>query len=224
MTPRLDILPPAQRTLWDLYADRIPPGWVLYGGTAIALRLGHRASVDFDFFSDAALDEQDLRTRLPILHTGDVLRRAPNTLTLAVPSGPGDVQLSFFGGIGFGRVSQPDIAPNGVEIASGLDLLATKLKVLVQRVEAKDYLDIEALVRSGLSLVDGLAAAAALFPQALNPLDAAKAVAWFKDGHLESKLSRETRVFLTETSKTIAPANIRAMPVVSTRLSGRDRP
>ncbi|WP_373321508.1 nucleotidyl transferase AbiEii/AbiGii toxin family protein [Rivihabitans pingtungensis] len=31
-------------------------GFVLYGGTAIALRLGHRESVDFDFFSDRPLD------------------------------------------------------------------------------------------------------------------------------------------------------------------------
>ncbi len=27
-------------------------GFVLYGGTAIALRLAHRPSVDFDFFND----------------------------------------------------------------------------------------------------------------------------------------------------------------------------
>jgi hypothetical protein len=36
----MEILPPAQRL-----------GFVLYGGTAIALRLGHRSSVDFDFFT-----------------------------------------------------------------------------------------------------------------------------------------------------------------------------
>jgi hypothetical protein len=48
---KLDILPAAQRRLWnDL--DAIPPGFVLYGGTALALRLGHRTSVDFDFFFD----------------------------------------------------------------------------------------------------------------------------------------------------------------------------
>lgn len=31
-------------------------GFALYGGTAIALRLGHRTSVDFDFFNDRPLD------------------------------------------------------------------------------------------------------------------------------------------------------------------------
>ncbi|MGM0425440.1 MAG: nucleotidyl transferase AbiEii/AbiGii toxin family protein [Thermodesulfobacteriota bacterium] len=29
----------------------MPSEFVLYGGTAIALHLGHRSSVDFDFFS-----------------------------------------------------------------------------------------------------------------------------------------------------------------------------
>lgn len=48
-TPRLDILPPAQRSLWPHLAQ-VPGHFVLYGGTAIALHLGHRQSVDFDFF------------------------------------------------------------------------------------------------------------------------------------------------------------------------------
>src|SRR5205085_7929658 len=47
---RLDILPAPQRTLWsELVA--LPRHFVLYGGTALALRLGLRVSVDFDFFS-----------------------------------------------------------------------------------------------------------------------------------------------------------------------------
>ncbi|MSU47870.1 MAG: hypothetical protein EXS37_02040 [Opitutus sp.] len=48
--PKLDPLPPAQRAIWPLLVE-IPRHFVLYGGTAVALRLGHRISVDFDFFS-----------------------------------------------------------------------------------------------------------------------------------------------------------------------------
>lgn len=53
LTPHLDILPVPQRRLWDELAA-IPEGFVLYGGTALALALGlgHRASEDFDFFSN----------------------------------------------------------------------------------------------------------------------------------------------------------------------------
>jgi hypothetical protein len=44
-TPLLEILPASQRALWpDLQFAR--DRFILYGGTALALRLGHRASVD----------------------------------------------------------------------------------------------------------------------------------------------------------------------------------
>jgi Nucleotidyl transferase AbiEii toxin, Type IV TA system len=48
--PRLDILPDVQQRLWPELAQT-PDNFTLYGGTAIALRLGHRQSVDFDFFA-----------------------------------------------------------------------------------------------------------------------------------------------------------------------------
>jgi hypothetical protein len=46
--PRLDILPKPRRR-WD-ELSHIPSEFVLYGGTAIALHLGHRRSLDFDFW------------------------------------------------------------------------------------------------------------------------------------------------------------------------------
>ena len=50
-TPKLEILPHAQRRLWD-ELRQTPEEFVLYRGTALALRLGHRHSEDFDFFSN----------------------------------------------------------------------------------------------------------------------------------------------------------------------------
>ena len=48
--PKKDILREAQQELWT-YLEEVPSDFVLYGGTAVALRYGHRESVDFDFFS-----------------------------------------------------------------------------------------------------------------------------------------------------------------------------
>lgn len=45
--PILDSLPPAQQRLWP-ELDATPDHFTLYGGTALALRLGHRISVDCD--------------------------------------------------------------------------------------------------------------------------------------------------------------------------------
>ena len=53
--PKLDILPAAQRRLWDEFVS-VPLEFVLYGETAIALYLAHRNSVDFDFFGNKAFN------------------------------------------------------------------------------------------------------------------------------------------------------------------------
>ncbi|MFM1798501.1 MAG: hypothetical protein RLZZ117_779 [Cyanobacteriota bacterium] len=69
LRPRLDVLPERQQRLWPSLAGLARAGFVLYGGTAIAFRYGHRVSVDFDFFSDRPLDRQSLSRALPWLVT-----------------------------------------------------------------------------------------------------------------------------------------------------------
>jgi len=43
----------------------VPSAFVLYGGTGLALQLGHRVSEDFDFFSSSGFEPARLRLRLP---------------------------------------------------------------------------------------------------------------------------------------------------------------
>jgi hypothetical protein len=63
-TPTLNILPASQRALWkELKAT--PKHFVLYGKTALALRLGHRVLEDFDFFTNTTFDPQGLVDRIP---------------------------------------------------------------------------------------------------------------------------------------------------------------
>jgi hypothetical protein len=184
--PRLEILPAAQRSLWPTLVALAPLGWVLYGGTAIALRYGHRVSVDFDFFSAQPLDRQRLGLALPWLAAAQVLQDQPETLTLLASFGIDvGVKVSFFGGLTFGRVADPEISDDGiVQVASPLDLLATKLKVLLQRAEGKDYLDVATLLAAGLGLADGLSAALALYGPSFPPEEALKALVFFNDGDL----------------------------------------
>ena len=77
------------------------------------------------------------------------LSRGPRRSTVS------EVRLAFLGELRIGRVGAPARPENGIAVASPLDLLATKLKALHDRIEAKDYLDIEALLRSGLDLTAG---------------------------------------------------------------------
>ncbi len=92
---QLDILPLPQRRLWDEFAS-VPPEFVLYGGTAIALHLGHRESVDFDFFGDHTFDPAKLESLVPFMAHAEITQREPNTLTGIVDRG-GAVKVSFFG-------------------------------------------------------------------------------------------------------------------------------
>src|SRR5882757_48362 len=92
--PRLDILPAAQKRLWPELAQT-PDHFTLYRGTAIALRLAHRPSVDFDFFSMAAFEPDALLKQIAYLKGAVVRQSAANTLTATVERG-GPVQLSFF--------------------------------------------------------------------------------------------------------------------------------
>jgi hypothetical protein len=105
LEPKLEILPPAQLRFWR-ERNHIPPDFVLYGGTAIALRLGHRSSEDFDFFSSKPFQVDGLLDALSFGHEPEFLQRDARTLTLRIERA-GPVKLSFFGGPPR-RVAAPD--------------------------------------------------------------------------------------------------------------------
>ncbi len=138
--PRIDTLPEPQQRLWP-ELQQTPKAFVLYGGTALALRLGHRQSEDFGFFSTRSFDPARLLDRLLYLHGAEVLQRRENTLTCRLHRG-GGVQVSFFGGLRLNRVDDPDLVTSVcVQVASLLDLAATKAEVVQSRASAKDYID-----------------------------------------------------------------------------------
>ncbi|HEY6578521.1 MAG TPA: nucleotidyl transferase AbiEii/AbiGii toxin family protein [Rhizomicrobium sp.] len=185
-TPRLDILPPPQRRLWDELAE-VPPEFVLYGGTAIALQLGHRRSVDFDFLGSRPLDPNRIAPAIPFLTGATMTQREPNTLSCVVDRG-GAVKLSFFGVPGMPRLRAPLVAPgNGLQIASLLDLAGTKALVVQLRAEARDYIDIDALLGDGrIDLPAALAGARAIYGMQFTPQITLKALCYFDDGSLRT--------------------------------------
>jgi len=178
--PRLDILPPAQRRLWD-ELGATPAGFVLYGGTAIALRLAHRQSEDFDFFSNEAFAPSELRRSIPYLKGAENEHLAANTLWCRVGSDE-VVRISFFGDLEMNHVGEPELAANGVWVASLLDLAATKARVMLDRASLKDYLDMDALLRSGLELPAVLAAAKAIYGERFTPYLSIRALTCFIEG------------------------------------------
>ncbi|HEY3147070.1 MAG TPA: nucleotidyl transferase AbiEii/AbiGii toxin family protein [Dongiaceae bacterium] len=190
--PRLDILPPAQQRLWP-ELSQTPEEFTLHGGTAIALRIGHRPSVDFDFFASEPLAPNDLLQRIPYLRGATVRQSAPDTLTVTVERG-GPVQVSFFGGLDLGQVAPADRAMGpGIKVASLLDLAGFKVAVVPQRVELKDYIDVHTLLtKADIPLAQMLASAKIIYGSQFNPLLALKALAYLDDPPL-AELSADAR-------------------------------
>lgn len=201
---RMDILPPAQVRLWPELQPAADLGFVLYGGTAIALRLGHRQSVDFDFFTEHPLDRVALSQAFPFLADSQVLQDQPNTYCVLAPYCDDErshVKVSFFGGIGFGRVGEPEWTDDeNLLVASLDDLMATKVKVVLQRVEAKDYHDVAAMVTAGVSLPKGLSSARQLYGNAFQPSEALKALVYFEGGDLHTVSAHERQTLIDAVS------------------------
>jgi len=197
--PLLSNLPRAQQAVWPSLHCAQELGFVLYGGTAVALQLGHRVSVDFDFFSDRPFAPEALRKALPVLKNAQTLDASADTLTVSlVPTGEEDpVKLSFFGGIGFGRVGTPLQSRDGVLwVASLLDLMATKLKVLHDRISAKDYIDLAAMIEHGVPLTQAMAAARTLYGPAFETAVTLRAMTWFTGGDMDLLSTHQRHVLV----------------------------
>jgi len=84
----------------------------------------------------------------------------------------GPVLASFFGGLGLGRVAPRERAEgHQLFVASLLDIAGTRAAVVQRRPEARDYIDIDALVRNGIDLPHVLAAGAVVYGRSFNPLN-----------------------------------------------------
>jgi hypothetical protein len=158
----------------------------------MALRLGHRQSVDFDFFSNDKFAPEMLLRDIPYLRDCRVEQRGDNTLIVTM-NRSASLQISFVGDVQMRSVNAPDRTPDtGIQVASLMDLAATKLKTIQQRPEAKDYLDLAAALDANVTLPDAIGSAIQIFGKTFNTLAALKSLSYFGDGNLAS-LPERTR-------------------------------
>jgi len=112
----------------------------LAGGTGLALQIGHRDSVDFDFFSPHSFDTSELFRKVKEVFAGHKLQKVQeenNTLTVIVG---GAVKLSFFT-YQYKLLKKP-LATENLKLASILDIACMKLSAIVSRATTKDYIDL----------------------------------------------------------------------------------
>jgi predicted nucleotidyltransferase component of viral defense system len=214
MKLKIDILPAAQYRLWQELGDT-PKNFILYGGTALALRLGHRQSVDFD--SSYSFNSTKLYTSIPYLQGAEKSQISENTLTCLLKRQNETAKVSFFGGLSFARLSSADILSNpAIAIASLADLSATKIQVIQDRAEMKDYIDIAELLNY-LSLEQMLANARAVFGKEFNPLLSLKALTYYQDGNLP-QLEADVKQVLLKSVNQVDLSNLPPVNIQSSQL------
>jgi Nucleotidyl transferase AbiEii toxin, Type IV TA system len=216
--PKTAILPQPQREIWPQLAPAPRLSFVLYGGTAVALHLGHRQSIDFDFFRAEPLDKRELESSFDFVRTAGTVHEEQNALVITAKMPSGFVMVSFFGGIGFGRINDPlQTSDSTLLVASLEDLIATKLKAILDRAEAKDYRDIAEMLSTGISLERGLAAFSQMFGK--DPGLPLKALGYFNDGDLhtlskrDQQLLRAARDRVVEIPKVLLTHGSLAIPI-----------
>ena len=113
----------------------------LAGGTAIALRLGHRKSYDFDFFTNESIHELDILHELSNLGKVKIITQTDNIIHCFLD----DFEVSFF------KVKYPLLFETEnfihLKIASLTDLLLMKLQAISGRGTRKDFVDLYYLLK-----------------------------------------------------------------------------
>lgn len=88
-----------------------------------------------------------------------------------------------------------------------MGFMATKLNTIQHRAECKDYIDIDALIQSGLSLEKGLGCAVAVYGKLFDPASSLRALCSYRDGDLnELDLTIQRRLCVSARSVESIPS------------------
>ncbi|OGF74364.1 hypothetical protein A2W48_02645 [Candidatus Giovannonibacteria bacterium RIFCSPHIGHO2_12_44_12] len=117
----------------------------LAGGTGLALQIGHRDSVDFDFFTADHFDTASFHSELLDIFKGlKIVKTLEEKDSLAVII-DGEVKLSF---LRYPYVLlNPAIDEENIKIASIEDIACMKFSAIVSRATWKDYVDLYFIIR-----------------------------------------------------------------------------
>ena len=168
------IEPRTLELLKKLQGEALMSSFNLVGGTALALRIGHRISIDLDFFTKEEFDITELREMLVERYAMDVAFARGQTLK------------GFINGVmidcirfNYPHIKEPDII-DGVRLESIPDIIAMKLDAVSHNgTRIKDFIDI-ATLSSLYSFNDMLQFYQAKYPNS-NVLMPVKSLVYFDD-------------------------------------------
>lgn len=158
------------------YIKGFKKSFYLVGGTAIALHIGHRHSIDFDLFTDKQLNKVRIKGKLneipfnkiPIFEDFDQLHLLIN-----------EVKITFFS-FPF-PIKHPVKVGENMNMPTLLTLAAMKAFALGRRAKWKDYVDLYFIIRDYHSLKEICAEAEEIFGQQFSEKLFRQQLAFYKD-------------------------------------------
>jgi hypothetical protein len=174
---KIETLPKIQRDLWTTLSEVTEMElFYLAGGTAIALHLGHRESIDFDFFRPDAFNPEE------------IVRVLSNTGTIRIENQTEDSLVAYLSDVKFScfRYPYPLIAPlhecDGISVCDLKDLVAMKIVAISQRGAKKDFIDLHAILNAGWNFEAIFDCVDLKYPnQRHNRLHLLKSLVYFQD-------------------------------------------
>ena len=174
------LLPQAHKLLTTLKNITNKYNFVLAGGTAFALQIGHRISVDLDFFSEKQFSTDALYRELQKAGLKAIVQQeTEGTLTAMV----NEVKVSLL------HYPYPFLDKRllwkGIEIAGIIDIAAMKVMAITQRGAKRDFVDLYFILKDipfrkiAENMIQRYGA------DRLNPVNIGKALAYFSDADID---------------------------------------
>lgn len=177
-----DILDEKRKELLPLFARLQEYDFYLAGGTALALQLGHRDSIDFDFFTIKPIDTKKLFSQIEEVFSDHRLvktQEEKDTLGILIDD---VVKVSF---ITYPyELLRPLVETEYFSLASVTDIACMKCSAITSRGTMKDYVDLYFIFQT-MSLKEVLALATVKYPTIDTNL-IAKSLVYFDDLELEA--------------------------------------
>ncbi len=175
------ILPDTLDLLVRMQQDPFLSDFFLVGGTALALQIGHRLSVDLDFFSTLPFDNAQLEGHLLKQYHFSTDYVATNTLKGFVENLKIDFLTHAY------PLVEPLVRKENLSLASLPDISAMKLNAIAHSGNRqKDFYDLFFLLEH-LPLKDLLNAYRDKYPHS-NPIIPLKGITWFDDIDFEIEI------------------------------------
>ena len=170
-----EILSPDQNKLLR-FISGFSKEYYLVGGTAIALHIGHRQSIDFDLFTNSKVKRKSIKYILAendIQYT--VLHEAYDQIHILIS----DVKITFFNYPY--KIEHKKKFEEIINIPDLIDLAAMKAYALGGRAKWKDYVDLYFILKDYHSINEIATRARGIYKETFNSKLFKQQLAYFKD-------------------------------------------